>query len=145
MYRWHQCPCPAACFTSLPPTGGPLSTSALKAMAASLLARLTRPRGASSRHCCPHVLPHSSPCVLPYQTCCSSRGDASAVYVAGAGGTSSFDLQQRFKVAKGLALEVRGGGMGRSGLLLLLLLALMVIHSHENSAAQSTAESAACW
>lgn len=29
------------------------------------------------------------------------------MYVAGAGGTSSFDLQQRFKVAKGLALEVR--------------------------------------
>jgi len=28
------------------------------------------------------------------------------VYVAGAGGASSFDLQQRFKVAKGLALEV---------------------------------------
>ncbi|KAI7835668.1 hypothetical protein COHA_010407 [Chlorella ohadii] len=38
----------------------------------------------------------------------SSRGDASAVYVAGAGGASSFDLQQRFKVAKGLALEVCG-------------------------------------
>lgn len=32
------------------------------------------------------------------------------MYVAGAGGTSSFDLQQRFKVARGLALEVSCGG-----------------------------------
>lgn len=48
----------------------------------------------------------------------SPRGDGSAVYVAGPDGGSSFDLQQRFTVAKGLALEVGGGGLrggGRAG------------------------------
>lgn len=47
----------------------------------------------------------------------SSARDASARWVAGAGGASSFDVQQRFKVARGLSLEVRlpcghGGRVG---------------------------------
>ncbi|EFN56880.1 expressed protein [Chlorella variabilis] len=36
------------------------------------------------------------------------RGDGGAVYVADAGGGGSFDVHHRFKVARGLALEVCG-------------------------------------
>jgi hypothetical protein len=39
----------------------------------------------------------------------SGGGTGSAVYVSDAHGASSFDVQQRFKVAKGLALEVSLG------------------------------------
>lgn len=42
----------------------------------------------------------------------SSVRDGSARWVAGAGGASSFDVQQRFKVARGLSLEVRWGRVG---------------------------------
>lgn len=38
----------------------------------------------------------------------SARGDGSAVFVGGGHGGGSFDVQQRFKVARGMALEVCG-------------------------------------
>jgi hypothetical protein len=44
---------------------------------------------------------------VEFGTHSSPRGDGQAVYVSNASG-SSFDVQQRFKVAKGLALEACG-------------------------------------
>lgn len=52
----------------------------------------------------------------------SARGDGSAVFVAGGHGGGSFDVQQRFKVAKGMALEV-----GRARGCLALRLALRLV------------------
>ncbi len=46
----------------------------------------------------------------------SPHGDGDAVAVHTPGGGSSFDVRQRFKVARGLALEVRGVGRNNAGL-----------------------------
>lgn len=45
---------------------------------------------------------------VEFGTHSDARGSGSAIYVADAAGSSSFDVQQRFKVARGLALEVCG-------------------------------------
>lgn len=65
-----------------------------------------------------HALKSSPPCAagqklrpdfalsFEFGTHSSARGDGSAVFVGGGHGGGSFDVQQRFKVAKGMALEV---------------------------------------